>query len=288
VTTTDELFEYANEQSSVLPVAVKETLLYRQALYQGYESLKRHPLNITTACNICTTIRGVHTQIRKLPGTTLMNDITRKKVYAPPEEELLRSLLTNWQNYLHQKDGVDPLIKVAIKHYQFEAIHPFSDGNGRTGRIINLLYLIEQNLLDTPILYLSRYIIKNKAKYYENLLRVISEGIWSEWILFFLKAIAETSRWTVNKIFNIKELMKISRNFIKDKAPAIYTKELVELLFVQPYIRIHNLVDTNLIERQTASKYLKILCDIGFLEEVRRGRHKLFINHQFLRLLKQD
>lgn len=288
VTTTDELFEHAQGYLTSINSATKETLQYRQALYQGYQALKTRPLSIAMICDICTTIRKVDTEVRKLPGTALINDLSRKKIYTPPEgEDLLRQLLTNWQNYLHQKDGIDPLIKLAVQHYQFEAIHPFPDGNGRTGRIINLLYLIEQGLLDTPILYLSGYIIKHKAQYYERLLKVTTEGAWIDWILYFLEAICETSKWTTAKIFAIQDLMKESRDFIKTKAPSIYSKELVELLFTQPYVRISNLIEMDLIGRDTASKHLKILCEIGFLEEIRRGREKLFINHRFLNLLKQ-
>jgi Fic family protein len=289
VTTTDELFEHAQGQKTAMNFATKETLRYRQALYQGYQALKTRPLSIAMICSICTTIREVHTDVRNLPGTALINDLTRKKIYTPPEGEmLLRQLLTNWQEYLHQEDGIDPLIKLAIQHYQFEAIHPFSDGNGRSGRIVNLLYLIEKGLLDTPVLYLSSYIIKNKAQYYEKLLKVTTHEAWEEWVLYFLTAIRETSKWTTKRIFEIQDLIKDSRTFIKSRAPHIYNKEFVELLFVQPYVRISNLVDTNLMGRDTASKHLKILCEIGFLKELKRGREKLFINHQFLNLLKQQ
>jgi Fic family protein len=289
VTTTDELFEHAQESSLLMSPATKETLQYRQALYQGYVSVKERPLSALVVCEICSTIRLIETNIRKLPGTALVNDSTGEKIYTPPEgEERLRELLTNWQNYLHQDDdGVDPLIKLAVQHYQFEAIHPFSDGNGRTGRIINLLYLIQQRLLDTPILYLSGYIIKNKAEYYRKLLRVTSDGAWIEWVLYFLDGISETSKWTMSKIFAIQELMEESSSLIKSKASSIYSKELIELLFTQPYVRIQNLIDLSDIGRFTASKRLKVLCDIGFLEELKRGREKLFINHRFLNLLKK-
>src|SRR4029079_4040992 len=136
---------------------------------------------------ICSTIRQVETEVRKLPGTALVNDLTRKKIYTPPEgEELIRRLLTNWQNYLHQKDNVDPLIKLAVQHYQFEAIHPFSDGNGRTGRIINLLFLVEKGLLNTPILYLSRYINNHKSGYYTKLLSVTRNDAWEDWVLYMI------------------------------------------------------------------------------------------------------
>jgi Fic family protein len=185
------------------------------------------------------------------------------------------------------KDGVDPLIKLAVQHYQFEAIHPFPDGNGRTGRIINLLYLIEQGLLDTPILYLSGYIIQHKTQYYEKLLKITSDGAWQDWVLYFLQAIKETAKWTTEKILSIQKLIEDSCDFIKSQAPTIYSKELVELLFIQPYVRISNLMEMDLAKRDTASKYLKTLCQIGFVEEIKRGRDKLFINHQFLNLLKQ-
>ena len=288
-TTTDELFENAEDSSSSISPATKETLQYRQALYQGYISLKERPLSIAVICEICSKIRLVETDIRKLSGTTLVNDTTGEKIYTPPEgEERLRDLLTNWQKYLHEEDdGIDPLIKLAVQHYQFEAIHPFSDGNGRTGRIINLLYLIQKGLLDTPILYLSGYIIKNKSEYYKKLLQVTTHGAWIEWVLYFLESIYETSKWTMSKIFAIQELMDESSILIKSKASSVYSKELIELLFTQPYIRIQNLIDSGDMGRFTASKRLKILCDIGFLEEVKRGRDKLFINHKFLNLLKQ-
>lgn len=289
VTTTDELFEHAQDSSLTMSPATKETLQYRRALYQGYKSLKERPLSTSVVCEICSAIRLIEANIRKLPGTALANDSTGEIIYTPPQgEERLRDLLTNWQNYLHRDDDVDPLIKLAVQHYQFEAIHPFSDGNGRTGRIVNLLYLIQQGLLDTPILYLSGYIIKNKSEYYRKLLQVTTHGAWVEWVLYFLDGVFETSKWTMAKIFAIQELMEESSSLIKSKASAIYSKELIELLFTQPYVRIQNLIDSSDISRFTASKRLKILCDIGFLEEEKRGREKLFINHQFLSLLKKN
>jgi Fic family protein len=290
VTTTDELFEHAHNSPLSITAATKETLQYRQALYQGYMSLKERPLSIAVICEICSTIRQIDTSIRNLPGTALVNDASGEKIYTPPEgEDRLRQLLNNWELYLHQEDdGIDPLIKLAVQHYQFEAIHPFSDGNGRTGRIINLLYLIQRGLLDTPILYLSGYIIKNKTEYYKKLLKITTEDAWVEWVLYFLDAIAETSKWTLSKILAIQDLIEESSDFIKTKAFSIYSKELVEMLFTQPYVRIQNLVVNGNLGRDTASKYLKILCDIGFLEELKRGREKLFINHKFLDLLKKN
>jgi len=288
VTTTDDLFKYADSNSKMVSHEIKETLRYRSALYQGIISLKSRPLSVTTICEICSTIREVDVNIRNLPGTTLMNDFTKEKIYTPPEgETLLRSLLSNWQNYLHQDDGIDPLIKLAVQHYQFEAIHPFTDGNGRTGRIINLLYLIDRGLLDTPVLYLSRYIIQNKASYYSNLLQVTTDQKWTPWVLYFLEAVCETAAWTTKKIIAIQDLINETCTYIQNKAPIVYNKDLVELLFVQPYVRIENLVEHRLMGRFTASKHLKILCDIGVLVEMKMGREKLFINKKFLDLLKE-
>ena len=211
VTTTDDLFKFVDSKSAEISHDIKETLRYRSALYQGIISLKSRPLSISTICEICSIIREVDVDIQNLPGTALMNDITKEKIYTPPEgEELLRTLLSNWQIFLHQDDGLDPLIKLAVQHYQFEAIHPFTDGNGRTGRIINLLYLVEKNLLDTPILYLSRYIIQHKASYYEKLLRVTTHQAWTEWILYFLEAIRQTAIWTTKKIIAIQDLISES------------------------------------------------------------------------------
>lgn len=288
VTTTDDLFKYAESGSSTIAHEIKETLRYRAALYQGNLSIKTRPMSITTICEICSTIREVDVNIRNQPGTTLINDQTKEKIYTPPEgEEVLRRLLSNWQIYLHLDDDVDPLIKLAVQHYQFEAIHPFTDGNGRTGRIINLLYLVDQGLLDTPILYLSRYIIQNKANYYSNLLRVTTHQAWVDWILYFLEAVRETAKWTTTKIISIQNLIGNTCTFIQNKAPTVYNKDLVELLFVQPYVRIDNLVKQGLMGRFTASKHLKILCEIGILVEMKVGREKLFINKKFLDLLKE-
>ena len=288
VTTTDELFKYADSKSREISPEIKETLRYRKALYEGMQLIKKRPLNISIVCEICSIIHEVNMTIRKLSGTTLINDKTKTKIYTPPEgEELLRNLISNWEKYLHLDDNVDPLIKLAVQHYQFEAIHPFSDGNGRTGRIINLLYLVDQGLLDKPILYLSRYIIQHKSKYYTNLLRVTTHQEWAEWILYFLEAVRETARWTRQKIIAIHNLISETCKYVQNKVPQVYSKDLIELLFVQPYVRISNILDQKLMSRFTASKHLKILCSIGVLVELKLGREKLFINQKFLDLLEE-
>jgi Fic family protein len=180
------------------------------------------------------------------------------------------------------------LIRMAIMHYQFEAIHPFTDGNGRTGRILNLLFLIDQGLLEIPVLYLSRYIIRHKSEYYQYLLNVTTQGEWEVWICFMLSAVRETAQWTTNKIRAIRDLMDITATFVRDTLPKIYSRELIELIFIQPYCRITNVVEANIAKRQTASTYLKGLSDIGVLKEWKLGREKLFIHPQFLKLLTAE
>ncbi|MEL7491049.1 MAG: Fic family protein [Pseudomonadota bacterium] len=288
VTTTDRLFQYAGEREKGADPATKEALRYRTALFDGFKSLRRRPLSVNTAIAVCSTIKGVAMDVRATPGTALANDATGDVIYTPPEgQDRLRSLLSNWEKYLHEAGEVDPLIRMAVGHYQFEAIHPFTDGNGRTGRIVNLLFLIEQGLLSSPILYLSQYIIQNKARYYDLLLAVTKDEAWEEWILFMLNAVGETARSTTDKIGAIRNLIESTAETIKDAAPKIYSWELVELVFVQPYCRIGDVVEAGLAKRQTASVYLKSLCEIGVLDERQAGREKLFINPAFLRMLKQ-
>ena len=229
--------------------------------------------------------------IRNTPGTTLMNDATGERIYTPPEgEALIRYKLANWERFLHEATELDPLIRMAVGHYQFEAIHPFADGNGRTGRVLNLLYLVDQGLLDTPVLYLSRAIIANKADYYRLLLAVTrdenKEKAWEDWLLYMLRAVAETARWTTDRIRAIRSLLQDMADKMRQEAPQTYSRELAELIFEQPYCRIGNLVDAGLAHRQTASTHLKKLCEIGILREEKAGREKLFINPHLLAVLK--
>lgn len=290
VTTTDRLFRFAQDEADgQADPATKEALRYRTALNRGYQSLKRRPVTTSTAVEVCRTIKGVKLDIRRVPGTALASDATGKVIYTPPQgEDLLRNLLANWERFLHETDELDPLIRMAVGHYQFEAIHPFTDGNGRTGRILNLLFLVEQGLLNLPVLYLSRSIIRRKLDYYRLLLAVTTEGRWEDWILYMLGAVDETARWTTAKIRSIRELMEDTADFVRSKMPAIYSRELVELIFVQPYCRIGNVVDAGIAQRQTASVYLKDLCEIGVLKEVKAGREKLFINPRLMTLLTTE
>jgi len=289
VTTTDALFKYAQFDPENADPATREALRYRTALRQGVESLKAKPLSTSTAIAVCSTIKGRRMEVRRVPGTTLTNPAKNAVIYTPPVgEALLREKLANWEQFIHEQTEVDPLIRMSVAHYQFEAIHPFTDGNGRTGRVLNQLMLVEQGLLDLPVLYLSRYIIGNKADYYRLLLAVTHDSTWEKWILYMLAGVRETAAWTVEKIQAIHDLMTHSAEYARVRAAKIYSRELVELIFVQPYCRIHNVVDAQLGNRQTASVYLKALADIGILKEVKAGRERLFIHPKLVALLTSE
>lgn len=293
VTTTDQMFLFDGVSEGEADPATKEALRYRTALWEGYQALKTRPLSTNTAVQICRAIKGVDMGIRKTPGTTLSNDRTRQVIYTPPEGEgLLREKLANWEQWIHGTlpgtAEIDPLVRMAAGHYQFEAIHPFTDGNGRTGRIINLLYLVEQELLDIPVLYLSRHILRNKADYYSGLQSITETGAWEPWLLFMLRGVTETGRWTMHKIHAVRDLLAESTERMRRDASQIYSHELAELVFVRPYCRITHVVEAGLAQRQTASVYLKQLAAIGILREHKIGREKIFLNPAFIDLLKRD
>lgn len=288
VTTSDALFRYAQDDNDADP-ATKEALSYRSALREGFESLRTHPLSTNTAVRVCSRLKNRDMDIRRVPGTALSNAATGEVVYTPPEgEALLRSKLGNWERFIHEATEIDPLIRMAVAHYQFEAIHPFLDGNGRTGRVLNLLMLVEQGLLELPVLYLSRYILRHRVDYYRLLLAVTRDGAWDAWIMFMLAAVTETAQWTRDKIGAIQTLQGEAAEFVKIQAPKIYSRELVDVLFVQPYCRIQNLVEAGIAKRQTASAYLKQLTDLGMLVEIKAGREKLFLHPNFVRLITSE
>lgn len=288
VTTTDKLFQYAQEDSQADP-ATKEALRYRTALNEGVNHLRRRPLCTNTAIEVCSTLKDTVMDIRKVPGTVISNQTTGEIIYTPPVGEAkIRDLLSNWEAFLHADDGLDPLIKMAINHYQFEAIHPFYDGNGRTGRILNILYLIEQGLLTLPMLYLSRYIVQHKAEYYRLLNSVTAESGWETWIVFILQAVTETSQWTSKKIEAVRQLIEHTSGYVRRLLPKIYSYELLQVIFEQPYCRISNLIEKGIAKRQTASIYLNKLIDIGVLREQQVGKEKLFVHPKLIRLMIQD
>ena len=289
VTTTDRLFQYA-QTDTLADMPTREALRYRTALYQGYLALEQRPLCTATAVTICSTIKGRGMEIRKVPGTTIANTTTGETIYTPPDGEAhLRELLGNWERFIHDdQSSLDPLVVMAVAHYQFEAIHPFLDGNGRTGRILNILYLIEKDLLTLPVLYLSRYIVQHKADYYRLLTNVTRNGDWEPWLLFMLHAIAETAQWTTSRITAIRKLITHTGDYVRTRLPKIYSHELTQLIFEQPYCRIAHLVEVGIAKRQTAATYLKQLAKIGVLQEQSVGKEKLFVHPKLIQLLTTD
>ncbi len=286
VTTTDKLFEFADVAEDKADPATKEALRYRTALYEGTKMVQRRMLTTDMAIQIVSIIKGIELDLRAESGTTLRNRASGEVVYTPPVgQKRLQAMLDNWADFMQESTDIDPLVRMAVQHYQFEAIHPFADGNGRTGRILNILFLVEQGLLDSPILYLSRFIISNKAAYYLLLKDVTHAQKWEAWIHFVLEGVEETCTWTTAKIKAIRELMVHTAEYVHECLPKIYSWELVELLFRQPYCRINNLVDADIAKRQTASVYLKQLCDLGILNEVKSGRENIFVHPKYIELL---
>jgi len=288
VTTADRLFQYVSQENAADP-ASEEALRYRRALLEGFGNLRSRPLSTGTAEAVCTWIMGRDMKVRRVPGTALANATTGVVIYTPPEtEELIRGLLANWERFFHERQDIDPLVRMAAAHYQFEAIHPFTDGNGRTGRVLNSLFLVEEGLLPLPILYLSRYIIAHKADYYERLLGVTRAEEWERWLLYMLRGVEETAIWTTDKIAAIRRLSVATDRFVRARIPKIHSRELMDVIFEQPYCRIANVVDAGIVGRQAASRYLKSLASIGVLRERRVGREKLFTHPRLLELLTSE
>jgi Fic family protein len=287
VTTADELFR-ALPDSPENP-AVREALRDREAVLDGYRMLSVRPLGTVLAEAVVSRIKGVRMGVRRHGGTVLKNSVTGETVYTPPQgESLLRDLLANWEWFLHEATETDPLVRMAVGHYQFEAIHPFSDGNGRAGRILNSLFLIETKLLTMPILYLSRFFIANRPAYYGLLNEVTSDAAWEPWIEFVLTGVEETASWTLAKVEAIHELYLHTIEHLQGAVPRTYSRELVDVIFEQPYARIGNVVVRGIAKRQTASRYLHLLADAGVLQPVQSGREVLFVHPKLLRLLTSE
>ncbi|MCL4766154.1 MAG: Fic family protein [Hyphomicrobiaceae bacterium] len=289
VTTNDALFREASDIDEDGDPAAKEALRYRSALNSGYHALKGRPLTARTAVEICGVIKGFDIDVRRTPGTQLRNTFTGEVIYTPPEgADRLRALLANWERYLHADDDTDPLVRMAVLHYQFEAIHPFPDGNGRTGRILNLLILVHAGLLDMPTLYLSRHILKTRPDYYRLLQAVTMRQEWEPWIVYLLAAVETTASWTNLRIRAIRDLIEHTGDYVRARAPAIYSHELIQAIFAQPYSRIAHLSERGIAKRVSASRYLKQLAAIGVLQEEKHGRDKLFIHRKYMQLLASD
>ncbi len=287
VTTTDKLFRAMVSESKNIDPATKEVMGYREALWNGFQQIKTQPeLSIKLFEETVSTIKNERLSIRT-DEVSIGNGID--VIYTPPAgKDTLEGLLKNLVKFSKMNDGLDPLIKMAIIHYQFEAIHPFIDGNGRTGRIINLLFLLASELLDIPILYMSEYIINNKSKYY-NLLRGVTENSnWEPWILYMLDCVEKTANSVIIRINIIHEQMNKTTKHIKRKIPNIYSKELVETIFKHPYTKISFLVRDEIAERKTASKYLNQLAEAGIMEKITIGRENYYLNLDLYTLLRMS
>ena len=288
ITTHDELFRAGLDVLDITNEA-KEVQNYRQALLKSYELVKANKLLLKKyIIEIQQELEQNDAGVRRQSGTVLKNAATGEVVFTPPQDyETIQELLDNLERYINEENEIDPLINMAIIHYQFESIHPFYDGNGRTGRIINILYLVLKDLLELPILYLSRYIIKNKADYYRLLQEVRTKENWEEWVLYMLDGVEKTSLSTIELIENINLLMQQTQMVVKEQLPKLYSKDLIEILFMHPYTKMEFLVNGLGISRQTASKYLKDLQNIGVLESVQIKNSKFFINTQLFAMLKK-
>jgi Fic family protein len=289
ITTQDKLYQALSAKGVEPDPATKEVLRYREAALYGFRFIKQNGFLSTNAIlGIQEILEESKSGIRKLPGTALRNAANGKVIYTPPDDPgAIQKLINNLENYLNEKDEISPLILMAVQHYQFESIHPFYDGNGRTGRIINVLHVILNDLLDSPILYLSHFIIRNKSDYYRLLQEVRTKGAWEDWVLFMLRGVEETSRETISQIREINRLFLRTQERMKASAPKMHSKELIEILFEHPYCKAEILVARLKISRITASKYLRQLEAIGVLKSRRVWKETLYINTRLFDLLKK-
>ncbi len=289
VTTQDELFRAAADEMAPTDAATKEVLRYRTALREGYDRLKAEPLSLAMIRDVCRALRNEPTlEFRaEAEQVAIGNALTRRITYTPPRGgDVLQEKLANLESFFLSPDGPDPLIRMAVGHYQFEAIHPFTDGNGRTGRIVNILYLLHARLLEIPVLYLSRFIIQNKPDYYRLLREVTENGNWEPWVMYMLRGVEETALWTSNRIGEIRKLLDATVERVRGEAPKIYSRELIDLIFRQPYCKIGFVVDAKLAERKTASTYLRELENLGILVGEKVGREVIYRHPALLDVLK--
>lgn len=290
ITTQDELYKALTVKNTNITPETKEVVNYRRAIFVGFDIIQKQGfLRVNDIVTIQQELVENTAGVRSTPGTVLKNDKTGEVVYTPPQDkqEILELLSNFIVHYNENEHDLNPLINLAILHYQFESIHPFYDGNGRTGRILNILYLILNGLIEIPILYLSSYIIQNKPEYYRLLNQTNKTGRWEDWILFMLKAIESTSIQTIERISLIRNLLEKTLVKVQKESPKIYQKELVELLFEQPYSKIEFVVNRLKVERKAASRYLKELENIGVLKSYKVGRETLYINKELIEILKK-
>jgi len=283
-TTNDELYKAFSSSGSNVNPSTKEVLRYREALWNAFAKLKSPTdYSVDLAVEIFKTITGKDEGIRTVQ---VYIGSTSSVVYTPPDYgNILMEKLNNWFDAALNNNSIDPLIKMAMLHYQFEAIHPFTDGNGRTGRILNVLFLCSQKLIDLPVIYLSKYILENKNDYYRLLREVTENGHWKDWIIYMLDAVKHTAIFTLDKVKLIYNSYLAAIEKVKTEAPEIYTHELIEVIYNQPYCKIAILEEKKIASRNTASKYLRRLEELGILVSEQVGRETLYKNLALLKIL---
>lgn len=289
ISTYDEVFQSNPHTSSYITPEAKEVHAYSRALKKSFGMVQEQGLITNNIIlEIQEEIEHNKAGFRKLPGTKLLNQLTGEIVYEPPQDyEIIVKLMSNLEAFINDDalSDADPLVKMAIIHHQFESIHPFYDGNGRTGRIINILYLIKNDLLSLPVLYLSRYIIRHKSDYYKLLQQVRKNENWEPWILFMLEAVIETAKSTVEVITIMRNIMQEFKQTIRNEAPKLYSQDLLNNLFRNPYTKIEYIMQDLQVSRNTAIRYLEQLEKMGLVEKKKIGRDNFFINQKLLRML---
>ncbi len=285
ITTHDELYASAGHGAGTQ--AAKEVRHYVAALRAGYRAVKTENLiRLSTILAVQAEIEQNDAGLRKLPGTVLKNPSTGQTIYQPPQSaEDVKRLMDELVDFLHADDGLDPLLRMAIAHHQFESIHPFYDGNGRTGRVLNLLILQREGLLDLPVLYLSRYITSTKSEYYRLLQRTRETGDWETWCLYMVKGIALTARSAIVLINALRELMLATKQRLRATLPKIYSQELLNNLFRYPYTKIEFVGKDLSVSRITAARHLELLAAHGFVRKEKIGRTNFYINEPLYALL---
>jgi Fic family protein len=292
IATNDEVFSAATNISDYgKPAAAKEVIRYSQALQAGFLGLKeRGSISRSIVLEIQEIIEQNQAGFRKLPGTSLVNNSTGVVVYIPPEPQYIDDLMDNLLKIINDPIAwkVDPLIKMSVLHYQFESIHPFYEGNGRTGRILNILYLINEGLLDMPVLYLSRFINKNKDRYYALLQGIREQNAWEQWVLYILEGVTETAKITCHMVTAIRDAMQKYKYIIRKNHPKVYSQDLINNLFYFPYTKIEFLQKDLKVSYLTARKYLEMLDDDGLLKKTTIKRTSFYVNKALMEILSNS
>ena len=284
ITTQDSLFRYQIQPSNIDPVS-KEVAYYSKALTTGFQEVRSSGLlTLNTMLSVQAVIEGNNAGFRRLPGTMLRNERTQEVVFEPPPPEDILPLMAELEGFIHEPSTLDPLTKMALVHHQFETIHPFYDGNGRSGRILNILSLVQEGLLDVPILYLSRYISHNKLRYYQLLQSVRETGEWEPWILYMLTGVAKTAAHTTALVLRIGELLQKTKKQIRHNYK-FYSQDLINNIFRHPYTKVAFLEQDLDVSRPTATRYLEALSQGGVLTKHRLGRENYYVNAPLVELL---